>query len=174
MADVSGPHKTPSDGELIPPDALRKALPQDIVSRLKQGDDKRIAQALVTLVKTEYMARHYSGPLPAPEDLKAYADCIQNGAERIMAMAERQAEHRTQLEKLVIHSQQRSGVRGQWMAFILSLVCLLLAAALAYLGHDNVAMVFGGGTVVSLASVFIIGKVLQNQDLRNKRAATPQ
>ena len=36
-------------------------------------------------------AEHYSGPLPPPQMLEQYNRAVPNGAERIMAMAEKQA-----------------------------------------------------------------------------------
>lgn len=46
----------------------------------------------------------YSGPLPAPEDLKRYDEVVAGAAERILRMAEENAEHRRQMERRVIFS----------------------------------------------------------------------
>jgi uncharacterized membrane protein len=47
-------------------------------------------------------AQTFSGPLPPPEILTKYNEAIPNGAERIMAMAERQAAHRQNIELRVV------------------------------------------------------------------------
>lgn len=46
----------------------------------------------------------YSGPLPKPEDLAKYEQVLSGSADRIIRMAERQAEHRQKLEKVVVES----------------------------------------------------------------------
>ena len=52
-------------------------------------------------------AVHFSGPIPPPELLIKYNDALPGGAERIMAMAENQSQHRQQLERLVIEANCR-------------------------------------------------------------------
>ena len=42
--------------------------------------------------------RTFQGPLPAPEDFKAYGEVINNAPERILAMTEKQVNHRIQTE----------------------------------------------------------------------------
>lgn len=46
----------------------------------------------------------YSGPLPAPEDFKAYKEVLADAPERIIAMAERQQKHRIDLENKIVDS----------------------------------------------------------------------
>jgi hypothetical protein len=46
----------------------------------------------------------FSGPLPHPEDLAKYEQVLPGSADRIISMAEQQAEHRRNLEKSVILS----------------------------------------------------------------------
>jgi hypothetical protein len=40
---------------------------------------------------------------------------------------------------------------------------------LAILGHDTVAVILGGGTVIGLSTVFVIGKREQKEQLTEKR-----
>ena len=44
----------------------------------------------------------FSGPIPPPALLQKYNEIIPNGAERILAMAEKQSAHREYLEKRVV------------------------------------------------------------------------
>lgn len=44
----------------------------------------------------------FSGPLPAPEDFKAYQDVMADAPERILTMAEKQMAHRFECEKKII------------------------------------------------------------------------
>jgi uncharacterized membrane protein len=61
----------------------------------------------------------FSGPLPPPALLAKYNEVIPNGAERIMAMAERQSAHREFLEKQVVAGNVASQARGSHYAFII-------------------------------------------------------
>lgn len=78
-----------------------------------------VAQS-VSAVKTE----SFSGPIPPQEVLARYEEKFPGFGERILAMAEREAAHRHELDKrnadvgaadiLAARSETR---RGQWMAF---------------------------------------------------------
>jgi len=50
------------------------------------------------LVRQEQTTVAYSGPIPHPNDLARYEEILPGAAERIMKMAELQAEHRRALE----------------------------------------------------------------------------
>ena len=51
----------------------------------------------------------YTGPLPLPEHLEKYESINPGTAERIIAMAERQAAHRQELEAVVVKITARAG-----------------------------------------------------------------
>jgi uncharacterized membrane protein len=67
-------------------------------------------------VKTEHRSA-FIGPLPRPEDLEMYANLIPDGANRIMKMAENQADHRMFLEKSVLASNIKRSNTGLWLGF---------------------------------------------------------
>jgi uncharacterized membrane protein len=66
----------------------------------------------------------YIGPLPPPKEFNDYEQTLPGTANRILAMAEQESEHRRKNEeKIVQHSIQKSG-RGQIFAFILAILSL--------------------------------------------------
>lgn len=130
-------------------------------------EDKKEALKSVIGISIE-RSSEFSGPLPPPEILEKYNAVIDNGAERIMTMAENQSAHRLQLEKQVVNSQIKQSGRGQWFGFIVGIVGLALATTLAILGYQVVATVFGSTTIVGLAAAFVIGKKMQHKDLEDK------
>lgn len=65
----------------------------------------------------------YSGPIPHPMLLKEFNDVIPNGADRIMAMAEKQSEHRINIEDKVVNANNRDSF---WVLFLLELSQFLL------------------------------------------------
>lgn len=108
--------------------------------------------------------RSHSGPLPDAETLIQYNSVIPEGADRIMRMAEKQQEHRMNLENSVISSQSKQSNLGQWFGLIIGLVGIGCGTFLAYCGETTVGGIIAGGTVVSLVSVFVIGKRTQKSD----------
>ncbi|MGC9292223.1 MAG: DUF2335 domain-containing protein [Acidobacteriaceae bacterium] len=114
---------------------------------------------------------YYSGLLPHPDHLAKYNEVIPNGAERIMAMAERQSAHREELESLVVNGNLANQTRGSIFAFILALVIVLGGIFLMYVGKD----VYGFATIimsiVSLASVFVYSKREQRKERIEKAEA---
>jgi uncharacterized membrane protein len=99
--------------------------------------------------RTRYMAAEFHlGPLPHPDYYERYAAIIPNGAERIIAMAEREQTQR--------HLMERFGMAS---AFVLALVFLVAGSILVLSGHDQAGTVIITGTVLGLAGVFITGRL---------------
>lgn len=82
-----------------------------------------------------------------------------------MKMAENQQNHRISIESKVINSQATQSLIGQIFGLILGLVGLGCGTFLAFNGFETVGAIIAGGTVVSLVSVFVIGKKSQRKDL---------
>jgi len=109
-------------------------------------------------------ASSFSGPLPPPSILSGYNDVLENGAERLMKMAENQSTHRMKLEKHAIGEELKQSKIGQIFGFILAMVGMGIALTLALYGHDTVAGIFGTTTIVGLVTVFVIGKRNQKNE----------
>lgn len=109
----------------------------------------------------------HSGPIPSPESLDKYNSIIPNGADRIMKMAENQSQHRMKIEEREINSQYRQNVLGQIFGFIISILGIVGGIISGIYGSPWVGGIIGGGTVVSLATVFVLGKKYQNNNNNN-------
>ena len=101
----------------------------------------------------------WSGPLPPPSLLVEYDKAVANGAERILSMAERQSNHRMEVEAAEIASDHILARRGQWIGMVVVLSVLALAGYLAFLGATAAAAVVAGIDVVGLAAVFVYGSL---------------
>jgi uncharacterized membrane protein len=110
------------------------------------------------------MVQQFSGPLPPPELLKSYDGIVKNGAERIFVMTEKQVQHRINMEDKIVNEELIQSSRGQIIGAILVLIALSLSVFLALRGHDLVASVIGGTTLIGLATVFVKGKIETNKD----------
>lgn len=111
----------------------------------------------------------FSGPLPPPEILVKYNDAAPNGAERIIAMAERQAGHRMALESRVVDADIKRANWGLAAGFVVALAGLLVAYLLIDRGNAVAGMAFGTIDLVGLVAVFIYG-TLSRRSERQQRA----
>jgi uncharacterized membrane protein len=109
-----------------------------------------------------------SGPLPPSDELAAYGQLVPDGANRVMVMAEKQQDHRIEIEKVAIKSQHKQGERGQIFALIIAILALGGAVGVTLMGHDTAGSIIGGTTVVSLVATFITGRLSQRKDLAKK------
>lgn len=100
----------------------------------------------------------FSGPIPHPELLQKYDNVKLGFAERIVSMAERQLDHRIGCENKVVDGSVAESKRGQSYGLIVALFFLAAAVFLGYFGHDWLAGVLGGGTLVALVTVFVTNK----------------
>ncbi|WP_299429566.1 DUF2335 domain-containing protein [uncultured Maribacter sp.] len=107
--------------------------------------------------------KSHSGPLPDADTLIKYNSVIPNGADRIMKMAETQQTHRVSIESKVITSQSNQSKLGQIFGLIIGLVGIGCGTFLAATGEPTVGGIIAGATVVSLVSVFVIGKSTQRK-----------
>ncbi|MDW5291031.1 DUF2335 domain-containing protein [Formosa sp. PL04] len=128
---------------------------------LSKTKKREILQSLsVTLIQE----KSHSGPLPDAETLIRYDSVITNGADRIMKMAENQQNHRISIESKMVISQSYQSKAGQVFGLIIGLAGIGCGTYLATIGQDIVGGIIAGGTVVSLVSVFVLGKKSQNRD----------
>jgi uncharacterized membrane protein len=133
-------------------------LEQELVQvnpKIFHGVNKRKKTEILKSVSVTMM---HSGPLPDPQSLSAYDQLIPNGADRIMKMAEKQQDHRMKIERTAIGRQTFQSFIGQVFGFLIGLTGIGSGTFLAYNGFTTVGAVIAGGTVVSLVSVFVIGR----------------
>lgn len=154
------------------------------------GKGKRRAQAIAkssnTVQQTQQQQQHqtgvifaasrtsWSGPLPPPEILDKFAGVFPGCAERIVEMAEKQADHRRQLEGRVVDGNVRSQARGQILGFILAALVFVGSFALIGMGKEATGISLIICDVVALLGVFMYGRVQQRRERVEKAAAFPQ
>jgi uncharacterized membrane protein len=120
------------------------------------------------LVRQE-VAVSFSGPLPPPEALKRYDEIVPGAAERIIKMAEQQAEHRRSLEQQVIKSEIKNSKLGIYFGFTIGIVGIIGAIVVAILGKQKFGGVIGLASLASLVGVFIYGSKSRKDELKEKK-----
>lgn len=144
----------------------------DELPSILKGLPTKQREVILSHISQRTEISHYQGIIPPPDHIELYNKIIPNGADRIMQMAERQQAHRIEIEFTVVKSQQKQSERGQLFGLILGITGLLIAACLALNGHETTGSIIGGSTVISLVSVFVIGKTKQRNDLKTKKEAS--
>ncbi len=123
----------------------------------------------------------FSGPLPPPQVLAQYDEIQAGFADRIVAMAENQALHRQQSEKLAIEAeinddrrQRRETFIGQILGFILALAIILIAATSIYLNPTwpvgAFSTLIGGGGIYGIIYAFRYTRQVESVDKTKPKA----
>lgn len=118
---------------------------------------------------THIASARFEGPLPQPQSFAQYETTLPGAAERILAMAERQAAHRQELELKVIDSNIASTKRGQFLAFVIALVGMAAAIYMIFMGQPGWAIAALVGDLVSMVTVFVIGRRAQEKERAVRR-----
>lgn len=110
------------------------------------------------------ISAQFIGPIPPPSLLSQYNQIIPNAAERILAMAEKDAEHQIYMEKTAMHLKAKEIKRGQNFGLAIGLSAFLTCIITAYFGSNIAASVIGGTTVVGLVAVFVTGRIKEPKE----------
>jgi uncharacterized membrane protein len=117
----------------------------------------------------------FAGPLPPPDLLRGYEEVCPGAADRIIAMAERQAQHRQALEKSML-AATTAETRGEFTEARTGQICGL-AVALAFIAAGTYvaatgnpwpgALIGGGGVgLQAMVAIFVRGRAkVENQVL---------
>jgi uncharacterized membrane protein len=149
-----------------PPDL--SALPEVLQRLIAQNN---MPPELLSVTVAAFAAS-YSGPLPPPEQLAGYERVLPGAADRILAMAESQAEHRQNLEQTAIGGASRRSWWGLWLGFAIAVVVFVLGTIMVMTGHDGAGASVMAVDVATLAGVFVFGRVDQKRERQAKDAAS--
>jgi uncharacterized membrane protein len=96
----------------------------------------------------------YQGPLPTSREFAGYEQVLPGAANRILAIAEKEAEHRrANQEKLVTASIKHSG-RGQLFALIIAILAIIGVGLSIYFSAPIVSIAPTIIAITGLASIF--------------------
>jgi uncharacterized membrane protein len=148
-------------------EAIEMVAPQAL-KRLRPNERMKLQRQTLTTTVSRQEASFFSGPLPPPETLAAYDKILSGGADRLVGMAERQSNHRMELERKVISSQLLESRLGQIFGFVLGLTGLSLGSWVAVAGQPWAGASIAGTTLIGLVGVFVYGRKKQRQNLKEK------
>jgi uncharacterized membrane protein len=97
-----------------------------------------------------------------------YNEAFPGCAERILAMAERQAAHRQDIEKRAVNSNNQREIIGQVFGLIVALTAILGGVYLVMNDKSTAGLTSIISTVGVLAAMFVYGKYTQKKELNRK------
>ena len=141
-------------------DKLPANLPAEIAKIANPVIDSLPKQNRAAVFRVfQQISRYHSGPLPDAETLREYAAIIPNGAERIMALVEKESAHRHEQEGAMVKCHTALSKRGQWIGLFLTSLLALIGYWLGINGHDWLAGVIFTTTIIAVVTVFVLGRV---------------
>lgn len=115
------------------------------------SSEEKVA-TLSAVMKHEEM---YSGPIPPASELQKYESVTNGAADRIIKMAEKQLDHRIDMEKRLV----KQGGRGQCFGFILALILLGIGTYALIIGAKTIALIIFACTIIEVLIIFVVGKI---------------
>lgn len=100
----------------------------------------------------------YQGPLPHPDLLVKYEEIIPGSAERILSMAEKEQQHRHQLENEVIKKEITQKGRGLNFGFTLALLIVVVGAYLLIIDKSLQGFSLILGSIAMIIAPFFFNK----------------
>lgn len=86
---------------------------------------------------------------------RGYNEVLPGSAKRILAMAEKEQNHRIGWENDALKASVHDTSRGQWFGLLIAMVCIDASTFLAMNGHHVVAGILGGVSTITLVGHFI-------------------
>jgi uncharacterized membrane protein len=114
----------------------------------------------------------FTGPIPPPEVLAGYEGVLAGAAHRIVSMAERQSEHRQDLERRVVKANIRHAELGLWIGAAVAVILVVAAVIVTLAGYPWTGGVIGAFDVVGVVTVFVLRQQARERELQDKDEQT--
>lgn len=111
-------------------------------------------QALITKVERHQL---FLGPLPPPDVIRQYDEICPGAADRIIGMAERQAQHRQTIESKVINSDTVNSKMGMVFGFVIALISIIGGVYIILQDKIFPGIAIIMAMLVSLVGTFVYG-----------------
>lgn len=104
------------------------------------------------------MSEQFSGPIAHPRHLREYEEILPGSAERILAMAERQQAHNSEMERMIVSAQVSDQKRGMRYGLAALVVDIVAAVAVGFWGDTVLASAILAVGVAGVVVAFIKGR----------------
>ena len=120
----------------------------------------------------EFNLTQISGPIPPPQILQQYNSVVPDAAQRIIRMAEKQSDHRMDLERKVVNSNVVKSYFGMVLATIIAIYGLYIAKEISINGNPWAAGIIAALDLGGLISVAIYNGLVQKKEREKRREAS--
>lgn len=93
---------------------------------------KKQEQQDLAIVATSSRSLVYSGPLPPANEMAQYEKICSGSADRIITMAEKQSEHRQNIEHAAVCASNWRSILGVLSAFVIAITAIALCGYCIY------------------------------------------
>jgi uncharacterized membrane protein len=97
----------------------------------------------------------YQGPLPTSREFEGYEQVLPGAADRILAMTEKEAEHRRKNQDKLVNASIKYSGRGQIFALVISILSIIGVGLSIYFSAPIASIAPAIIAVTGLASIFI-------------------
>lgn len=116
-------------------------------------------------------AQSFSGPLPPPEILREYEDIREGFADRIITMAEKQTEHRIDIESYTVRADARRANGGVAAGLFVFLAFVAGSVFLIDGGHSTEGLITGLVPTGGMVSTFVYGTISRRKERQERMGA---
>jgi uncharacterized membrane protein len=140
--------------------AYQQPISEKIQREIEKSDEtngdlvRKVAGVVLSIVQED----SFSGPLPHPKHLAEYDRVLPGAANRIIAMAEKEQEHRHEWENRALKFDFSYSILGILLGFLIALALLILAYVSSRAGHPTVSLAFLAASTVGMVASFIKGR----------------
>lgn len=141
--------------KVVPEDeskALSEAI--EVLSELPEEQKDKLNRGMMLILQ-----QSYRGPIPPAKEMKGYLESLPSAPDRILTMAEKEQTSRIEQTKYGMKLTFSLRLIGQLCALIISLTFAGGAIILGLKDHDGLAGTMVGFTLISIVSVFVIGRL---------------
>jgi uncharacterized membrane protein len=135
------------------------------ISSFSPGEESR---SLLQISRQQQITQSFSGPLPPPSVLREYNEIIPGLADRIVALAEKQTEHRIGIETKIIESDISQSRAGLVCGITVAIMCVGAGMTCILYGHDWAGTTLATGAVGGLVYTFIYGTASRKAERTEK------
>lgn len=138
----------------LPAPTLEQKLEEALADVVSEEERTVVTRVVREIVQHEA----YLGPIPHPEHLERYESILPGAADRLIAMAEKEQEHKNRWESRALIGELFYSTAGLALGFIVSISLIAGSIYCAITEHETVALALVGAAAIGLVPALIRGR----------------
>ncbi len=135
------------------PERTEEPLSKVEAERVTEVLQRIVPEAVQVAIRNE----RYSGPIPPPSQFAGFEKALPGSADRILTMAEKEAEVARACKSRLVESQCRDSRLGLWLGFSIGMAALIGSTCVAIFASPTAGTLLGITSIASLVGVFVYG-----------------